>query len=197
VARADLCCIQRRALMEVLIKRARLGIRSTRSSAQPLWVISRKRMVCRSMTGAAEWRYRRFILHHAKLAEIAGGVDAFIIGSELRGVTTARDSATTFPAVEALRSLASDVRDLLGVGATITYAADWSEYSGHRPDDGSDDVFFHLDPLWADENIDVVGVDWYPPLTDWRAGDAHADADSRLTSMIRRICVPHRSGRGL
>jgi hypothetical protein len=128
-------------------------------------------------SGAAEWRYRRFILHHAKLAEIAGGVDAFIIGSELRGVTTARDSATTFPAVEALRSLASDVRDLLGVGATITYAADWSEYSGHRPDDGSDDVFFHLDPLWADENIDVIGVDWYPPLTDWRAGDAHADAD--------------------
>ena len=28
--------------------------------------------------------------------------------------------------------------------------ADWSEYFGHQPADGSGDVFFHLDPLWAD-----------------------------------------------
>lgn len=50
------------------------------------------------------------------------------------------------------------------------------EYSGHQPQDGSGDVFFHLDPLWADANIDAVGVDWYPPLTDWRAGATHLDA---------------------
>ncbi|MEZ5957929.1 MAG: glycoside hydrolase/phage tail family protein [Hyphomonadaceae bacterium] len=126
--------------------------------------------------GATEWSYRRFILHNAKLAEI-GGADIFIIGSEMRNLTTARDSASTFPAVEALQSLAADVREMLGEDVTITYAADWSEYSGHRPDDESNDVFFHLDPLWADEAIDVVGVDWYPPLTDWRAGGEHADTD--------------------
>ncbi len=126
--------------------------------------------------GPAEWSYRRFVLHNAKLAEIAGGVDALLIGSEMRGLTTVRDTATTFPAVSALQSLASEARALLGEAATITYAADWSEYSGHRPDDGSGDVFFHLDPLWSDANIDVVGVDWYPPLTDWRDGETHADA---------------------
>ncbi|HET9231790.1 MAG TPA: glycoside hydrolase TIM-barrel-like domain-containing protein, partial [Vitreimonas sp.] len=127
-------------------------------------------------SGPDEWSYRRFVLHHAKLAELAGGVDAFIIGSELRGLTTARDGADSYPAVEALRDLAADVRSLVGAETTLTYAADWSEYSGHQPRDGSGDVFFHLDPLWADAEIDVVGVDWYPPLTDWRGGLTHLDA---------------------
>jgi hypothetical protein len=126
--------------------------------------------------GADEWNYRRFILHNAKLAEI-GGADIFLIGSEMRGLTTARDSASSFPAVAALRTLAGDARAILGDDVTITYAADWTEYSGHRPDDGSGDVFFHLDPLWADANIDVVGIDWYPPLSDWRPGRQHADAE--------------------
>jgi len=127
-------------------------------------------------SGSDDWSYRRFILHNAKLAQFAGA-DAFLIGSELRGLTTARDSATNFPAVAALQTLAADVRGVLGGDAIITYGADWTEYSGYRPDDGSDDVFFHLDPLWADAHIDVVGIDWYPPLSDWRAGNAHADAD--------------------
>lgn len=128
-------------------------------------------------TGPAEWSFRRFILHYAKLAMLAGGVDVFILGSELRGVTRARDGAASYPAVAALQTLASDARALLGGATTLTYAADWSEYFGHQPQDGSGDVFFHLDPLWADENVDVVGVDWYPPLTDWRAGAAHLDAE--------------------
>jgi len=29
-------------------------------------------------------------------------------------------------------------------------------------------VAFHLDPLWADPAIDFVGIDYYPPLADWR-----------------------------
>jgi len=128
-------------------------------------------------SGPAEWRYRRFVLHLAKLAQIAGGVDAFVIGSELRGLTTIRDSATHFPAVDQLRTLAADVRTLLAEPATtVTYAADWSEYRGHQPADGSGDVFFHLDALWADTNISCVGVDWYPPLADWRDGESHMDA---------------------
>lgn len=126
--------------------------------------------------GPAEWSYRRFVLHYAKLAGLAGGVDCFVLGSELRGLTTARDAAANYPAVDEFIELAADVRSLVGPDTKLTYAADWSEYSGHRPQDGSNDLFFHLDPLWADVNIDVVGVDWYAPLSDWRDGSAHLDA---------------------
>lgn len=122
-----------------------------------------------------DWGYRRFILHHAHLAVLAGGVDVFIIGSELRGLTTVRDSATHFPAVAALVALAADVRAILGPATQISYGADWSEYGGHRPDDGTGDAFFHLDPLWASDDIAAIGIDWYPPLTDWRDGAAHLD----------------------
>jgi hypothetical protein len=122
-------------------------------------------------SGPAEWSLRRMVLHHAKLAEMTGGVDGFLIASELRGVTAIRDG-DAFPAVEALRELAADCRTMLGSETTIGYAADWSEYFGHQPGDGSGDVFFHLDPLWADDAIDFVGIDYYPPLADWRDGDA-------------------------
>ncbi len=129
-----------------------------------------------SYSGPTEWSFRRFILHYAKLAAAAGGVDAFILGSELRGLTRARSSASTYPAVGALRTLAADVRGVVGGVTKLTYAADWSEYFGHQPADGSGDVHFHLDPLWADSNIDAVGIDWWAPLTDWRDGASHADA---------------------
>ncbi|MFA7262009.1 MAG: glycoside hydrolase/phage tail family protein [Caulobacter sp.] len=122
-------------------------------------------------SGPAGWGLRRMVLHHAKLAQMAGGVDAFLIGSELRGVTAIRDG-DAFPAVAALRALAADCRALLGPDTAIGYAADWTEYFGHQPADGSGDVFFHLDPLWADDNIDFVGIDFYPPLADWRDGEA-------------------------
>ena len=42
-------------------------------------------------SGPDEWSYRRMVLHHAFLAKAAGGVGAFLIGSELRGLTTVRD----------------------------------------------------------------------------------------------------------
>ncbi len=126
-------------------------------------------------TGPAEWSFRRFILHYAHLCAAAGGVDAFCIGSELRGLTQIR-GASGFPAVAQLVQLAADVRAILGAGVKIGYAADWSEYFGYHPQDGSGDVYFHLDPLWADANIDFVGIDNYMPLSDWRDGTDHADA---------------------
>jgi hypothetical protein len=123
-------------------------------------------------TGAADdWGYRRFLLHHAHLAAAAGGVDGFLLGSELRGLTTLRDGSGRFPFVDGLRQLAGEVRALLGPGTTITYGADWSEYFGHQPQDGSGDVLFHLDPLWADAAVDAVGIDNYMPLSDWRDAD--------------------------
>ncbi len=44
-----------------------------------------------SYSGPADWSYRRMVLHYAHLCAAAGGVDAFLIGSELRGLTTLRD----------------------------------------------------------------------------------------------------------
>lgn len=126
-------------------------------------------------SGPAEWSYRRFILHYAHLAAVAGGVDAFVIGTEMRGLTTVRDSASTYPFVAALADLAADVKSVLGSGTKVTYAADWSEYFGHHPADDSGDVYFHLDPLWASSDIDAIGIDVYWPLADWRDGRDHAD----------------------
>ncbi|MDG2527543.1 baseplate multidomain protein megatron [Caulobacter endophyticus] len=122
-----------------------------------------------------EWGFARFVRHYAQLAAQAGGVDGFLIGSELVGLTRVRDAAG-FPAVDALRALAGEARALLGAATKIGYAADWSEYFGSQPADGSGDVHFHLDPLWADPDIDFVGIDYYPPITDWRDGEDHLDA---------------------
>ena len=56
--------------------------------------------------------FRNFILSHANLARRAGGVDRFVIGSEMIGLTTIRDAQNDFPAVTELANLASDVRSL-------------------------------------------------------------------------------------
>ncbi len=124
--------------------------------------------------GPQEWSYRRFILHYAHLCAEAGGIDAFLIGSEMVGLTRIRGAANSFPAVAELRRLAADVRAILGDGVKIGYAADWSEYFGYHP--GNGDIHFHLDPLWADDDIDFVGIDNYMPLSDWREGENHLDA---------------------
>ena len=130
-----------------------------------------------SFTGSpSDWGLRRMVLHYAHLCAAAGGVDAFLIGTEMPGLTTIRSGASTYPAVTAFKTLAADVSSILGAGTKIGYAADWSEYFGHHPQDGSGDVYFHLDPLWSDANIDFVGIDNYLPLSDWRDGFDHADA---------------------
>lgn len=126
-----------------------------------------------SYSGPNDWGFRRFILHYAKLCAVAGGVDSFCIGSEMRGLTQIRGAADSFPAVVALRQLAQDVRSILGPQVKISYAADWSEYFGYHTDGN---VYFHLDPLWSDPNIDFIGIDNYMPVSDWRDGEEHADS---------------------
>ena len=128
-----------------------------------------------SYSGPDEWSLSRFILHYAALCAAAGGVEAFCISSEMRGLTQIRGAGNSFPAVQRLRALAAEVRTLLGPEAKISYAADWTEYFGYQPDDGSGDLYFHLDPLWADENINFIGIDNYMPLADWREGQDHLD----------------------
>lgn len=102
--------------------------------------------------------YNAFITHYAGL--VSGVVDAFAIGSELKGLTAVMDGPGEFPAVDALVSLAATVKGMVGAGVKVTYAADWSEY--HHTEGG----WYHLDPLWASDDIDMVGIDAYFPLTD-------------------------------
>jgi hypothetical protein len=115
--------------------------------------------------GAQEWGYRRFVLHYAFLCKLAGGVEAFCVGSELRGLTSIRGIENTFPAVNHLLALLNDVRLVLGPNVKLSYAADWSEYFGYHVEN---EVFFNLDLLWASPNVDFVGIDYYVPLSDWR-----------------------------
>lgn len=126
-----------------------------------------------SYSGPADWGFRRFILHYAHLCAVAGGVESFCIGSELRGLTQIRGAGDSFPTVVELRRLAADVRSILGPSVKISYAADWSEYFGYHIDGN---VYFHLDPLWADPNVDYVGIDNYMPISDWRDEEMHADS---------------------
>jgi len=130
-------------------------------------------------SGPAEWSYRRMIFHQATLAVMAG-VDAFVIGSEMRGLTRIRDADGAFPFVEGLTAIAEAVAAMLP-GAVITYAADWSEYAGYQPTNGTGDVFYNLDPLWASPAISVVGIDNYLPLADQRdaSGEGEDDAVSQ------------------
>ncbi|MFN3558120.1 MAG: glycoside hydrolase/phage tail family protein [Brevundimonas sp.] len=123
--------------------------------------------------GASGWGLRRLALHYAALAAETGA-DGLLIGSEMRGLTLTRDLEGGFPAVAAFRALAAECRAVVGPDVKLSYAADWSEYAGLREDE---EVRFHLDPLWSDANIDYVGIDWYPPLGDWRADGGGLDSD--------------------
>ncbi|HEY0218179.1 MAG TPA: glycoside hydrolase TIM-barrel-like domain-containing protein, partial [Afipia sp.] len=81
-----------------------------------------------SGSGPADWTYRRMILHYANLAASSGGVDVFLIGSELKALTRVRSGAGVYPAVDALAALATDVKAIVGDGTVVTYGADWTEY---------------------------------------------------------------------
>ena len=113
------------------------------------------------------------VLHYASLAGEAGGVDTFLIGSELASLTRVRSASGVYPAVDALVTLAADVKAIVGAGTKVTYGADWTEYGAHVVDAGASEVRFPLDPLWASSSIDAIGIDYYAPLADWR-DDANA-----------------------
>lgn len=138
-----------------------------------------------SYNGSAEWSYRRYILHCASLAKVAGGVDAFIVGSEMVALSTVRDGQTSFPFVDQLKSVTGDVRAIVGAYCKLTYAADWTEYHGYQPADAPGDKLFHLDPLWSDINIDAIGIDNYMPLSDWR--DYGTNSDSENQSIVHDL----------
>ncbi len=143
---------------------------------------------------ANDWSYRRFILHYAKLCAAAGGVEAFCIGSEMRGITQIRGNEDRFPSVDQMVSLAAEVRAILP-SAKISYAADWSEYFGYTPED-TGNLHYHLDPLWASEDIDFIAIDNYMPLADWRDGEEHADFEAESEHRIEYLQSNIEGGEG-
>lgn len=148
---------------------------------------------------ATDYSYRRMILHYAALCALAGGVDLFVIGSELRGLETIRGPAWTpagatdaqghaswdYPFVAGLTQLAADVRSIFDAqGLTrnaaasanlITYSADWSVWMGYQHP-GANGQWPHLDSLYASPAIDLVCFDNYLPLSDWTTGAGGLDA---------------------
>ncbi len=146
-----------------------------------------------------DWTYRRMILHYANLCCVAGGVNLFVIGSELRGLETIRGPGWTtagtvdgsgyavwdYPFVAGLQTLADDVRsvfdgagytkNLAGLENLIAYSADWSSWMGWQHP-GANGQWPHLDQLFAHPKIDYVSFDNYLPLTDWTTGTGGIDA---------------------
>ncbi|MFG1229373.1 baseplate multidomain protein megatron [Xanthobacter wiegelii] len=124
--------------------------------------------------GPEEWSLRRMVLHYAHLAVAAGGVEAILIGSEMAALTRLTDDTGAFPAAAALAALAADVKAVVGPDTLVSYAADWTEYGAQVLASGA--VCFPLDAVWGADAVDFIGIDYYPPLADWRDGSAHLDA---------------------
>lgn len=122
-----------------------------------------------SYNGPSEYSYSRFILHCAALCKIAGGVDSFLIGSEMVELTKVRAPDNSFPFVDKLIALAAEVKKILP-NAKIGYGADWTEY-GARYFTLGNDTRFCLDKLWANSNVDFIGIDFYAPLSNRRPED--------------------------
>ena len=148
---------------------------------------------------ATDYTFRRMILHYANLCVLAGGVDLFLLGSELRGLEIVRGPLWTrggtldasgaatwdYPFVAGLMQLAADVRgvfdaaslhrDTVALKNLVSYAPDWSSWMGYQHP-GENGQWPHLDSLYAHPAIDLVTFDNYLPLSDWAADDGGLDA---------------------
>ncbi|MDF3047404.1 MAG: hypothetical protein K0R73_522 [Candidatus Midichloriaceae bacterium] len=105
-------------------------------------------------------RYNKFITHYCGL--LHGKIDALIIGSEFKKLTSIQSTTNLFPAVHELVKLAKICKSIVGSQTILTYAADWSEY--HHAPGG----WYHMDPLWSSPDLDVIGIDAYFPLSNSR-----------------------------
>lgn len=121
------------------------------------------------------WCLRGMVAHYAALCAEAGGVDGFLIASELPGMSGLRDGRGNYPFADHLVELAQLARGFLPE-AKISYAANWSEYGAKVAANG--DVGFPLDGFWGHAACDFIGIDAYFPLADWRDGAAHLDAQA-------------------
>jgi hypothetical protein len=99
--------------------------------------------------------YNNFIIHYAKIAK--DFCDVFVIGSEMKALTSIKAPDGTFPAILEFVEIAKQIKSF-APNMKLTYAADWSEYH-------SFDGVFHMDSLWCSPFIDFIGIDAYFPLT--------------------------------
>lgn len=141
-----------------------------------------KELTYDSSLSSLDWCYRKFVYFYAKLCKMIndinpGTITGFLIGSELRGITTIRGEDNTYPSVEHLVDIAEKCKTILGPDVLIVYAADWTEYFGHDPQDGSGDFYFHLDDLWSNPSLDRMGIDYYAPISDWRYKGSNVDSN--------------------
>lgn len=108
-------------------------------------------------------RYRRWILHFARMAELHG-VELFCIGNELNGVSGYEQH---------WRGLIQDVRRIYR--GPLTFAANWNEE-------------FEQITFWDD--LDYLGVNFYFPLAE--RGELPAAKSPRLQELTARLEVMHR-----
>lgn len=105
--------------------------------------------------------YNAFIRHYSQLSvdgvNLKDKVDAFVIGTEMIGITSYDSGGNNYPGVTNLVSLAALVKGDMP-STSLTYAADWTEYH-------SQGGYYNMDALWSSANIDFVGIDNYMPLT--------------------------------
>lgn len=150
-----------------------------------------------------DFTYRRMILHYAYLMTMCGGVDLFVLGSEMAGLEGLRGSSWTpggtvsggttswdYPFVASMVTLANDVRtvfnnagltvDTVNYHNLIAYSPDWSTWNGVSHSGTYMSTTFngqwpHLDQLFASANINLVSLDNYMPLSDWTTGTGGRD----------------------
>ncbi|GAT77099.1 hypothetical protein EHRUM3_03710 [Ehrlichia ruminantium] len=117
-----------------------------------------------NLTGDAQYisaffknQYNPFIQHYCDLTKDI--VDAFVIGSDLIGLTRVTDTHNNYPAIHELIKLARYVKTQVGSNTIVTYAANWREYHSNNGN-------YNIDELWSSQYIDVIGINAYFPLTD-------------------------------
>ena len=156
------------------------ALRPMRSQPSSAW---RHRRTSRSAgdtvvySGPDEWSLSRMVLHYAWLCKAAGGVDAFLIGSELRGLTTIRSDGEHL----SLRRGAEEPR-----GGREERARRGGPRSPMPPTGANISAITRAMARATCSSISTrcgrmrlstcVAIDNYMPLSDWRDGDDHLDA---------------------
>lgn len=107
-----------------------------------------------------------------------GRPDYFLLGSQLQSAT--RHDAPTFPFIEdVLKPLADYVRSVFLDEVQIGYAAAPAEF-GHFV--AGAEILYPLDALWAYENVDFVGIDYFFPLSQAGNGISAEAVTDGMTS---------------
>jgi hypothetical protein len=139
-----------------------------------LWIAGGRFVGDIAMPDEGSWRswfasYRRFIVHHAVVAEAAGAA-LFCVGTELAATESRKND---------WKELVAAVR--LATGAPLLYAANWAANAPRVP-------------FW--DALDAIGVDFYDPLARTeKASDRALDEGVRraiapLAEIARRLRKP-------